>query len=257
MARKILVIEDDRDIAHLLQLHLRDLDCRVDLAHDGAQGFEQARARSYDLIILDLMIPGMGGMEVCRRLRTESNYTPILMLTAKSSELDRVLGLEVGADDYLTKPFSIRELVARVKAIFRRVDALAVPAPTSLQKTLQVGDLTIDIEMHKVTLQGREIELTAKEFSLLLQFAQHPGKVYTRSQLLDLVWNYGHDGYEHTVNSHINRLRAKIEKDPAHPDYIRTVWGIGYKFTDAQDAQATQAPEGTTSDTLTDRTPQP
>ena len=256
MARKILVIEDDRDIAHLLQLHLRDLDCRVDLMYDGAQGLEQARARSYDLIILDLMIPGMAGLEVCRCLRTESNYTPILMLTAKSSEFDRVLGLEVGADDYLTKPFSIRELVARVKAIFRRVEALALPTLTSLQKILQVGDLSIDIEMHKVILQGREIELTAKEFALLLQFARHPGKVYTRSQLLDLVWNYGHDGYEHTVNSHINRLRAKIEKDPAHPDYIRTVWGIGYKFTDLQDTQAPQTPEGIATDTLTDRTSQ-
>lgn len=243
MARKILVIEDDRDIAHLVQLHLRDLNCRVDLAYDGVKGFDQASAQSYDLIILDLMIPGMEGLEVCRRLRTGSNYTPILMLTAKSSELDRVLGLEVGADDYLTKPFSIRELVARVKAIFRRVEALAMPAPVPTQKIIRAGDLTIDIEMRKVILQGKEIELTAKEFSLLLHFAQHPGKVYTRSQLLDLVWNYGHDGYEHTVNSHINRLRAKIEKDPARPDFIRTVWGVGYKFSDTLDEAAVAGPE--------------
>lgn len=236
MVRKILVIEDDRDIAHLLQLHLRDLHCEVDLSHDGALGLELARAQHYDLIILDLMMPGMEGLEVCRHLRSKPDYTPILMLTAKSSELDRVLGLEVGADDYLTKPFSIRELLARVKALFRRVDALGAQAVvTDTSVPIQAGSLVIDLERRKVTLQGKPIELTAKEFALLLQFAQHPGKVYTRSQLLDLVWNYGHDGYEHTVNSHINRLRAKIEKDPAHPDYIRTVWGVGYKFSENEE----------------------
>lgn len=232
MAHKILVIEDDKDIAQLIRLHLEDLNCEVDLLHDGNKGLEQAIGKAYDLIILDLMLPGMEGLEVCRRVRTKSNYTPILMLTAKSSELDRVLGLEVGADDYLTKPFSIRELLARVKAIFRRVEALAVQAAPVAQKIIRAGALTIDVEARKVTLADKEVELTAKEFALLLQFAQHPGKVYTRSQLLDLVWNYGHDGYEHTVNSHINRLRAKIERDPAHPDYIRTVWGVGYKFID-------------------------
>jgi len=232
MAHKILVIEDDKDIAQLIRLHLEDLNCEVDLTHDGNKGLEQAIGKAYDLIILDLMLPGMEGLEVCRRLRTKSNYTPILMLTAKSSELDRVLGLEVGADDYLTKPFSIRELLARVKAIFRRVEALAVQTAPVTQKIIRAGALTIDVDARKVTLADKEVELTAKEFALLLQFAQHPGKVYTRSQLLDLVWNYGHDGYEHTVNSHINRLRAKIEHDPAHPDYIRTVWGVGYKFID-------------------------
>ena len=235
MARKILVIEDDRDIAHLLQLHLRDLNCEVDLAHDGLTGLGQARAGHYDLIILDLMLPGMEGLEVCRHLRTKPDYTPVLMLTAKSSELDRVLGLEVGADDYLTKPFSIRELLARVKALFRRVDALSSHPTQETPALIQSGDLVIDVERRKVTLQDKPIELTAKEFSLLLQFAQHPGKVYTRSQLLDLVWNYGHDGYEHTVNSHINRLRAKIEQDPAHPKYIRTVWGVGYKFFESEE----------------------
>jgi DNA-binding response OmpR family regulator len=178
----------------------------------------------------------MNGLEVCRQLRTKPDYTPILMLTAKSSEVDRVLGLEVGADDYLTKPFSIRELLARVKALFRRVDALGIQtAVTDTSTPIRAGDLVIDIERRRVTLQGNPVELTAKEFALLLQFAKHPGKVYTRSQLLDLVWNYGHDGYEHTVNSHINRLRAKIEKDPAHPDYIRTVWGVGYKFSEKED----------------------
>lgn len=242
MTRKILIIEDDQDIAHLVQLHLRDLHCEVDSVSDGARGLELARANAYDLLILDLMLPGMEGLEVCRRLRAQTNYTPILMLTARSSELDRVLGLEVGADDYLTKPFSIRELLARVKAILRRVEVLSGAAPAAVQKVIRAGDLTIDVDMRKVTLGERGVELTAKEFALLLQFAQHPGKVYTRSQLLDLVWNYGHDGYEHTVNSHINRLRAKIERDPARPEYIRTVWGVGYKFAEAAETHAVQRP---------------
>ena len=232
MSRKILVIEDDRDIARLVELHLLDLGCEVYLAHDGTVGLQQALSKPYDLIVLDLMLPGMDGLELCRRLRARPPYTPILMLTAKSSELDRVLGLEVGADDYLTKPFSIRELVARVKALFRRVESLGAGPSSETRQTIRAGDLVIDVEKRKVTLRGQAADLTAKEFDLLLQFAQHPGRVYTRSQLLDLVWGYAHDGYEHTVNSHMNRLRAKIEKDPARPRYILTVWGVGYKFAD-------------------------
>ncbi|MDH5741629.1 MAG: response regulator transcription factor [Nitrospira sp.] len=231
-SRHILVIEDDRDIARLLELHLHDGGYDVHVAEDGATGLKQALSHAYDLIVLDLMLPGMEGLEVCRNVRTKPNYTPILMLTAKSTELDRVLGLEVGADDYLTKPFSIRELLARVKALFRRMEALeAQRAPDKLHM-IQTGDLMIDVEKRKVTLCGNAIDLTAKEFDLLLQFAQHPGRVYTRSQLLDLVWGYAHAGYEHTVNSHINRLRAKIERDTSHPQYILTVWGIGYSFTE-------------------------
>jgi DNA-binding response OmpR family regulator len=237
MDRKILVIEDDRDIAHLIELHLQDLGCKVHLAHDGTAGLEEALSRPYDLIILDLMLPKMEGLELCRRLRSRPDYTPILMLTARSSEVDRVIGLEMGADDYLTKPFSIRELIARVKALFRRVEALqSAPSPTE-RKIIRAQDLSIDVEKRRVTADGKPIDLTAKEFDLLLQFAQHPGRVYTRSQLLDLVWGYGHEGYEHTVNSHINRLRAKIEKDPARPLYILTVWGIGYKFSESEEAQ--------------------
>lgn len=235
MPRTILVIEDDRDIARLVELHLRDMGCEVRLAHDGRAGLEQALTKPYDLVILDLMLPGIDGLELCRQLRAGPAYIPILMLTAKSSELDRVLGLEVGADDYLTKPFSIRELVARVKALFRRAQAMGAAGRDQDQKTIRAGDIVIDVEKRKVTIQGTPAELTAREFDLLLQFAQHPGRVYTRSQLLDQVWGYGHDGYEHTVNSHINRLRAKIEKDPAHPRYLLTVWGIGYKFADPDD----------------------
>ena len=230
--RKILVIEDDRDIARLVELHLHDLGYDVHVAHDGLSGLKQALSKPYDLIILDLMLPGIEGLEVCRNLRTKPNYTPILMLTAKSTELDRVLGLEVGADDYLTKPFSIRELLARIKALFRRMEALGSQPASGTQNRIQAGDLVIDAEKRTVTLRGQSVDLTAKEFDLLLQFAQHPGRAYTRSQLLDLVWGYAHAGYEHTVNSHINRLRAKIERDPSHPRYVLTVWGIGYKFSE-------------------------
>jgi DNA-binding response OmpR family regulator len=234
-SKRILVIEDDRDIARLVELHLRDLGYGIKLARDGIAGLQCALSTPYDLIILDLMLPGMDGVELCQRLRTKPNYTPILMLTAKSTEFDRVLGLEVGADDYLTKPFSVRELQARVKALFRRVEALTAQVVLGTQQILHAGDLRIDLDRRGVTLQGKLLDLTTKEFDLLREFARHPGRVYTRAQLLDLVWGYGHAGYEHTVNSHINRLRAKIEKDPAHPRYILTVWGVGYKFFDSED----------------------
>lgn len=213
---------------------MRDGGYDVHLAQDGATGCKQAISKPYDLIILDLMLPSMDGLEICRALRMKANYTPILMLTAKSTELDRVLGLEVGADDYLTKPFSIRELLARVKALFRRVEVLKTPTAGGEQKQICAGDLVIDADKRKVTLSGKMIDLTAKEFDLLLQFAQHPGRVYTRSQLLDLVWGYAHAGYEHTVNSHINRLRGKIERDTSRPRYIVTVWGVGYSFAEEQ-----------------------
>ena len=158
----------------------------------------------------------------------------ILMLTARSSEMDRVLGLEIGADDYVTKPFSIRELLARVKAILRRVEELTDGGGETAPAVIRAADLELDPAKRIARCGGQNVDLTAKEFDLLLHFARNPGKVYTRSQLLDKVWGYGHDGYEHTVNSHINRLRAKIEKDPAHPVYILTVWGVGYKFADSE-----------------------
>jgi DNA-binding response OmpR family regulator len=232
MGRNVLVIEDDLDIAQLLKIHLAELSCTVKLAMDGVVGLAQAEANQYDLIILDIMLPGMDGLEVCRRLRAKTNYTPILMLTSKSTELDRVLGLEMGADDYLTKPFSIMELVARVKAIFRRVDNLSTASPGTGVKMIEATGLRIDAEKRTVTLTGVAVDLTAKEFDLLLHFAQNPGRVYSRAQLLDRVWGYSHSGYEHTVNSHINRLRAKIEKNPNEPIFIQTVWGVGYKFAD-------------------------
>ena len=242
MTRNVLVIEDSPDIADLVSLHLKDLDCDVELAADGNRGLDRALAGHYDLIILDLMLPGIEGLELCRRLRAEADYTPILMLTAKSSEVDRVVGLEMGADDYLTKPFSIRELLARVKAIFRRAEVFG-KGETGARTHVTVGDLAIDVDKRAVTVAGVPADLTAKEFDLLLQFAGHPGRVYSRQQLLDLVWGYGHAGYEHTVNSHINRLRGKIERDPANPEYVLTVWGVGYKFAEgAPNRPAGRAP---------------
>jgi len=232
MPRRILVVEDDLDIANLVEMHLKDLGAEVTLAHDGNVALELATKRPFDLIILDLMLPGIDGLEICRRLRSRTNYTPILMLTARSADVDRIVGLELGADDYLTKPFNVRELIARVKALLRRVDALTKPEGDAPSALLEFGDLVIDVDKRKVTLRGEEVELTAKEFDLLLQFARNPGRVYTRAQLLDLVWGYGHDGYEHTVNSHINRLRSKIELDQSKPSWILTVWGVGYTFTE-------------------------
>jgi DNA-binding response OmpR family regulator len=233
---KVLVIEDELDIAKLVQLHLQDLPCEVNLAFDGIVGLAEAEAKPYDLIILDLKLPGLEGLEVCKRLRARGRYTPILMLTSKSSELDRVLGLEVGADDYLTKPFSVMELTARVKALFRRVEMLGKKEEGAQAKLLQAREMTIDIERHAVTVRGQSIELTAREFDLLVHFARHPGRVYSREQLLDQVWGYQHSGYDHTVNSHINRLRSKIERDPQNPEYIHTVWGVGYKFAEGREA---------------------
>ena len=234
MGKRILVIEDERDIAELIRLHLADLDFSVAIARDGLEGLQRSAESSWDLIILDLRLPGMDGLEVCRRIRQRPDTVPVLMLTSKSSELDRVVGLEVGADDYVTKPFSVLELTARVKAILRRAD-LHASSQAALPKQLSVGPITIDQATRGVTVRGRAVELTAREFDLLLFFAAHPGRVFRRTELLDSVWGYGHDGYEHTVNSHINRLRGKIENDPAHPDLIVTVWGVGYKLNDARD----------------------
>jgi len=231
MSRRVLVIEDNRDIANLVQMNLRDLPTETDVAYNGREGLAIARKGDYNLVILDLMLPDLDGIEICRALRNEKNYLPILMLTARTSEVDRILGLEIGADDYLTKPFSVRELVARVKAIFRRMDVMGENTKTS-DELIQRNGLEIDCEKHEVTLDGEPVSLTSKEFDLLVHFARHPGRVYRREQLLDQVWGYGYEGYEHTVNSHINRLRAKIEKNLTKPSYILTVWGVGYKFSE-------------------------
>lgn len=233
MSKNILLVEDNADIAHLVVLHLKDRNMQVTHIADGKRGLEEALSDRYDLLVLDLMLPGMDGMELCRNLRSARVFTPVLMLTARTSELDRVLGLEVGADDYLGKPFSVPELIARVNALLRRADVYASKETVGDKGILAFEGLSIIPERREVMLDKKRIELTAREFDLLLHFANHPGRVFSRSQLLDLVWGYGHDGYEHTVNSHINRLRTKIEIDPAKPRFVLTVWGVGYKFADA------------------------
>ncbi|HNE41601.1 MAG TPA: response regulator transcription factor [Rhodocyclaceae bacterium] len=231
--RKVLVIEDDGDIARLVKMQLVELGCSVTLCHDGSEGLNLALGREFDLVVLDLMLPGTDGLAICRDLRAKKGqYLPILMLTAKSTEIDRVLGLEMGADDYLTKPFSVLEFAARVKALFRRIDNLGKPKD-SAPEVIESDGLRLDVEGRTATIDGKPVELTAKEFDLLHHFARHPGRVFSRSQLLDQVWGYSHSGYEHTVNSHINRLRTKIEAGPDEQRFIQTVWGVGYKFREA------------------------
>jgi DNA-binding response OmpR family regulator len=236
--KRILIIEDDREIADLISLHLTDQHYETAHCDDGPGGLNRALEEQFDLIVLDLMLPGMDGFEVCRHIREEQSYVPILILTSRAEELDRVLGLELGADDYLTKPFSIRELIARVKAIFRRIESVSQMSNDKKESGLvHMAELEIDLEKRKITLEGKPVELTAKEFDLLKLFSSNPGKAYSRERLLNIVWGYQFDGYDHTVNSHINRLRAKIERDPANPRFIKTVWGYGYRFAEPEELE--------------------
>ena len=225
------MIEDDVSIVELVAIHLKDIYCELTKAHTGPDGLNLARKNKYDMIILDVMLPGMDGIEICRRLRADKIFTPILMLTARSEEIDKIIGLETGADDYLTKPFSIREFIARVKAILRRNEMVKTDKDI-VEEIFECNGLIIDPIKRKVTLEGVKVELTPKEFDLLYLFMSNPGKSYSRENVLNLVWGYEFSGYEHTVNSHINRLRTKIEADLATPKYILTTWGVGYRFTD-------------------------
>ncbi|MFM0245860.1 response regulator transcription factor [Paraburkholderia sediminicola] len=227
--KRILIVEDDVDIANVLSLHLRDERYEVVHSADGDEGLRLLEQGGWDALILDLMLPGVDGLEICRRARAMTRYTPIIITSARSSEVHRILGLELGADDYLAKPFSVLELVARVKALLRRVEAMAKDSRIDAG-SLQIAGLTIDPLTREAAVDGKPIELTPREFDLLYFFAQHPGKVFSRMDLLNAVWGYQHEGYEHTVNTHINRLRAKIETDPAQPERILTVWGRGYKL---------------------------
>jgi DNA-binding response OmpR family regulator len=227
--KQILIIEDDPEIIKLLEIHLTDLIYTTTKAMDGEQGLQLALNNDYDLILLDLTLPTMDGVTICKKLREKKN-TPVIMLTAKSEEIDRVLGLEIGADDYITKPFSVRELLARIKAVMRRTTTIN----TEKERTneISVEGLSIDINRRKIILDDKKVELSPKEFELLVLMASNPGRNYSRSELLDIIWGYNFEGYEHTVNSHINRLRAKIETDMANPTYILTTWGVGYKFNE-------------------------
>lgn len=229
--KNILMIEDDVSIVELVAIHLKDIYCELTKAHSGIEGLNLATKNKYDMIILDVMLPGMDGIEICRRLRADKIFTPILMLTARSEEIDKIIGLETGADDYLTKPFSIREFIARVKAILRRTEMVNTEKEI-VAEIFACSGLMIDPIKRKVTLEGTKVDLTPKEFDLLYLFMSNPGKSYSRENLLNLVWGYEFSGYEHTVNSHINRLRTKIEADLTTPKYILTTWGVGYRFTD-------------------------
>jgi DNA-binding response OmpR family regulator len=241
--KRILVAEDQTDIRDLLVLNLCAAGYAVSETRDGLSALATQTEAPCDLLVLDLMMPGLDGLELCKTLRARGDTSPILMLTAKSTELDRVLGLEMGADDYLTKPFSLAELLARVKALLRRAEQLraalaAQAAPSDARAALVNGDLEIQPVKRQVRVRGQAVEFTALEFDLLMHFAQHPGHVYSRSQLLSAVWGYSHDGYEHTVTTHINRLRAKLEADPLKPEFILTVRGAGYKMRERPGSEA-------------------
>ena len=237
MSKKILIVEDDLDVINLLRLHIEELGYTLDHATHCDKGLVLALSGDYALFILDIVVPGIGGLELCRKIRAKKPQAAILMLTSKAEELDKVLGLEIGADDYQTKPFSIREVIARIKALLRRSGA--EPAePAAPEKPIILGDLHIDGTRRKVRLKGGEIELTATEFDLIAFLGRNAGRPFTREELLNSVWGYNFSGYEHTVNTTINRLRAKIEKNPAKPRYVVTVWGVGYKLADAAELGA-------------------
>ena len=230
MMRKILVIEDDLDLAAMLKAQLEDARFLVTTVASGAEGLAKAGGQRFGLIILDLGLPDLDGGEVCRRLRWEGHRVPIIILTASDNEIERILALELGADDCILKPFSYRELLARIKALLRRSAYFAARDTEEVDKILRTGALTIDINKRKVLLDRCQLNLTAKEFDLLGCLAERPGKVFSRRELLHRVWGYQNDCYEHTVTSHVNRLRAKLAEDPSSSSYILTVWGVGYKF---------------------------
>lgn len=233
-AYPILIVEDDSDLSELIKIQLTDNDYEIEQAFNGRIALNKALENRYSLIILDVMLPEVDGFEICKSVRKEDSQIPILMLTAKAEEADKIMGLEYGADDYLTKPFSIKELIARVKALLRRASASETEDSSKLDQ-MDFGDLVIYPKKRSVQLQDELIELTSKEFELLLLFANNPGRAYSRQELLDVVWGYQYSGYSHTVNSHINRLRSKIEKNPSEPKYITTVWGMGYKFAELEE----------------------
>jgi DNA-binding response OmpR family regulator len=237
-AERILLIEDDRDIAGIVSSALSDEGYRVEYAADGRTGLDRALRDPPDLVILDLGLPLLDGMNVCRRLRQRDPATPLIMLTARGTEADRVRGLEIGADEYVVKPFGVRELAARVNALLRRVrtDREIRPAAERVPARIEREGLVVDPGRRMASLRGRAVDLTAKEFDLLVLFASNPGRAWTRAELLEHLWPGEYEGGGHTVNSHINRLRAKIEADPAHPRFVETVWGVGYRFAERRGA---------------------
>jgi DNA-binding response OmpR family regulator len=227
---RILIVEDEAELGAVVARHLETEGSSVLVVGSGERGVEVLQEERFDLVLLDIMLPGMNGLEMCRWMRSHRILTPVIMLTARASEIDKVLGLETGADDYLTKPFSLKELAARVRAMLRRTNP-AEFAHGLENGLLRVGDwLVVDPASRETHVGGQPVDLTQKEFDLLLHFMRNPNRVFSRDQLLDTVWGYSHDAYQHAVNCHINRLRAKIERDPGKPELIATVWGVGYKF---------------------------
>lgn len=227
MSRKVLVVDDEKLIVKGLRFSLEQDGMEVDCAYDGEEALEKAKAGEYDIILLDLMLPKMDGLEVCQQIREFSNV-PIIMLTAKGEDMDKILGLEYGADDYVTKPFNILEVKARIKAIIRRAGSSQEKKEKA--KTVEAGELKLDCEGRRVFISGKEINLTAKEFDVLELLAFNPNKVYSRENLLNIVWGYEYPGDARTVDVHIRRLREKIEKNPSDPKYVHTKWGVGYYF---------------------------
>ena len=238
--RNVLIVEDDPHIAELLRMHLCDDGFTVVHAADGNAGLRELEGGTWDAVVLDIMLPGVDGLELCRRARAMPRYTPIIITSARSSEVHRILGLELGADDYLAKPFSVLELVARVRALLRRTEAITRHASAGAGR-IELGDLSIDPLGRVVQLAGKVIEMTPREFDLMCFFARNPGRVFSRLDLLNQVWGYQHDGYEHTVNTHINRLRMKVEANVAEPRRILTVWGRGYKLADPASSSTSTA----------------
>jgi DNA-binding response OmpR family regulator len=230
----LLVVEDDENISSAISEYFSRAGYNVKTVEDGLMGVKAALEDPPDAVVLDLMLPKMDGLTVCKELREKVNYLPILMLTAKDDVVDKVLGLEMGADDYITKPFSLRELEARIKSVLRRGRAAPTPEGVKDEAPIVRGNLRIDPARREVTIGERQVDLTPKEFDLLRLFAGNPGRVFPRKYLLEKIWDYSYEGYDRTIDSHINRLRAKIENNPENPQMVLTVWGIGYKFSDEQ-----------------------
>ena len=233
-ATSLLVIEDDENISTAIQEYFSRAGYAVNTASDGLAGVEAAGKHRPDVVVLDLMLPKMDGLAVCKELRQKNAQMPIIMLTAKDDVVDKVLGLEMGADDYITKPFSLREVEARIKSVLRRARAAIATGEGKDETPIVRGNLRVDPIRREVTIAERHVDLTPKEFDLLRLFASNPGRVFPRKYLLEKIWDYSYEGYDRTIDSHINRLRAKIEENPENPQMVLTVWGIGYKFSDEQ-----------------------
>ena len=229
MGKKALIVDDEKLIVKGIRFSLEQDDMQVDCAYDGEEALEYVRNNEYDIVLLDVMLPKLNGFEVCQQIREFSNV-PIIMLTAKGDDMDKILGLEYGADDYITKPFNILEVKARIKAIMRRTEPRRILGESKPQKLLTGGEMSLDCEGRRVYVSGKEINLTAKEFELLELLMQNPNKVYSRENLLHLIWGLDYPGDVRTVDVHIRRLREKVEQTPSEPKYVHTKWGVGYYF---------------------------